>query len=79
MFGSVLHLFVRPAARGCLHGQNLKCTIIIHTFSLKFAYPWLTGPLGPIRYSVLSVISRTWAKPAFFISAIAVQRLQYGY
>ena len=37
-----------------LHG----CTIVIHTFPWKFAYPRLTGPSGPIGYSILN--SQIW-------------------
>ncbi len=28
------------------------CTIVTHTNFWKFAYAWLTSPLGPIRYSI---------------------------
>ena len=37
----------------CLILSLGTCTIVLHTFFRKFAYPWLTSPSGPVRYRVL--------------------------
>ncbi len=41
----------------CLFFQDtVSVGVVTHTVLLKFAYLWLTGLLGPILYSILSLI-----------------------